>query len=1238
MSGLRETIGLRPAAAIVRSIRTACILTMAFLAASAHAASATPVAKLDGDGFAPFLGASQPWPKMELEARGAARLLPNQGHGYPVAHAAMTADGSHAASLSGDREVKIWDVASGRLIDTLLTDNADDTLSVVAFTPDGETVLAGNNRGELIVWDRLLGVQLDRRALQDGEITDVSVARDGRHWVTAARQPAGQTSERRTLHIFRVEDGVELDNTLPTGDYISARFLGDGKHILTVAAAGFQASIRIVTVEGATGPGWSVSDFSSWDKGRLAISRDGRKAAIMIRRTAVILDLTTGAARTTPEEIDPIDTVDFAPDGASLTGVTATGAVVRWKTETGALISRNKPAADAGRTYPVAIYGFRPDGKAFLARCADGRLRLVDPAVGKPVQTFGEEVTAINSIAWIGRGPNLITGGGTADIWNAETGARLRRLATGNDGVMVALPDKAGTRVSVGYRGLGFKSFLLDGDKALTGYVGTLEPLTPQEERDPISKALAQSTRRLLSQNFNFAGSDNGLLAAGARSDGIVDIVDMAKGTLLRKVKRTDVQTALAFAPDGRRLAMGSLETSKIDLLDVASGAVEGSFEGHSWAIRGLAFSADGKMLASASGDRTVRTWDVASRKPLQVMKGHNGVVRAVAFSADGARLVSGDSYGNVMLWSVADGKALATGRGHEGQVQAVAVAPDGRNFASVSVDGTVRLWSAANGELLATLISTRDGGWLAMTPEGFFTGSGGSGRILSIVQGDKVVGIDQVYDQLYRPDLVREKLAGDPNGIVRQVAARISLDKTLASGEPPEVAFGNAPAKVSSERLSLTAEIADRGGGIGRIEWRVNGVTLGLTERGIGRTDTGGAGSAPGAPVRKVSQEVTLAAGPNRIEVVAYNDGNVIASVPAAITIARDAPAPKGGGRLFVLAIGVNDYFDSRFALAFAVPDARAVADALTRAGGLHAAIETRLVLDQDVSAERLDAAFTDLSGRMRPEDTFVLFVAGHGKTVDGRYYYLPRDFRYRDQTSFATSGIGQDRFQGWLARIPAQRSVLLFDTCESGSLTGDRVAMRGIERAVAMEKMTAAMGRTTIAAASDDKPALEGYRGHGVFTYALLQGIGAADSNRDGKVDVLELIRYLDEAVPALSDKAFKFRQVPQAKFSGNNFALAAATAIVADSAAPAPDPARASSGNAATLAPPSASEARPTHVILGRADVLAAAGTGTVVTTLQPGSLVTAVRSENGWTFIARDGKPLGHVRDGLLARIQ
>jgi uncharacterized caspase-like protein len=303
-------------------------------------------------------------------------------------------------------------------------------------------------------------------------------------------------------------------------------------------------------------------------------------------------------------------------------------------------------------------------------------------------------------------------------------------------------------------------------------------------------------------------------------------------------------------------------------------------------------------------------------------------------------------------------------------------------------------------------------------------------------------------------------------------------------------------------------------------------------------------------------------------------------------------------------------------------VPDAKAIGAALAQAGkAMYEQVSTITVLDDEVKRDKLDAVFADLASKVRPSDVFVLFIAGHGKTVDGRYYFLPQDFRYDGEQSIVERGIDQDQWQAWLARILAKKSVLLFDTCESGSLTADKVAMRGLERVAALERLTRAMGRTVLSAATDDAPALEGYRGHGLFTYTLLEALERADTDGNGLIDVTELAGYVDAQVPLLSERLFKQRQLPQMKILGSNYPLVKVAAVLGTA-----------SSEPVILR-------KPSHVVVTTSEVFAKpGGSAERVDTLAPGTLVTLVRTEQGWTLIARDGKAIGYVSAGGLAPIQ
>ena len=498
---------------------------------------------------------------------------------------------------------------------------------------------------------------------------------------------------------------------------------------------------------------------------------------------------------------------------------------------------------------------------------------------------------------------------------------------------------------------------------------------------------------------------------------------------------------------------------------------------------------------------------------------------------------------------------------------------------------------------------------------------------MLTVVRGFEVYSIDQAYASLHRPDLVREKLAGDPNGKVREAAITLNIGEVVASGAPPEINITSpkAGAAIGADEATIELTLTDRGGGIGKVEWRLNGVTIGVDARSSVSDTKPMVGT-----VMYRRRTFTLDPGNNRIEVVVYNASNLIASLPAILTVSspdtrRDPP------RLYVLAVGVSDYWDGRLRLNYAAADAHAVADSLARAGklGLYRDVEIARVIDADVTVSKLNAVFSTLSSKMRPSDVFVFFAAGHGRSRDGRYYFIPQDFRYKDQNSLVDQGIDEDKIQEWMASIPARKSVLIYDTCESGTLTGPTtLAVRGTEQLETdrqlLDRLIRSTGRTILTASRGDDPALEGLSGHGVFTYALLSGLSEADDNRNGVIEISELARYLDNKVPEISRKTFGWRQVPQMKQVGSDFAL---VKVVANPGWQAPS------------ASSSEIDREPTHVLIAKIAARQSANISSpVVQEIVAGTRVLVITTTGEWSLVARNGRKIGFVPREAIARLQ
>jgi WD40 repeat protein len=189
--------------------------------------------------------------------------------------------------------------------------------------------------------------------------------------------------------------------------------------------------------------------------------------------------------------------------------------------------------------------------------------------------------------------------------------------------------------------------------------------------------------------------------------------VSEAQNTPLREQKaELYVQTghaesvsSVAFSPDGKILASGSYDKT-IKLWSVETGAELRTLRGETDAIQSVAFSPDGKTLASGNFEKTIKLWSVETGAELRTLRGHTNIVNSVVFSPDGKILASGSHDGTIKLWSVETGAELRTLREHTSSVHAVysvAFSPDGKTLAE-SYGETIKLWNVETGQEIRTL------------------------------------------------------------------------------------------------------------------------------------------------------------------------------------------------------------------------------------------------------------------------------------------------------------------------------------------------------------------------------------------------------------------------------------------------------------------------------------------------------------------------------------------------------
>lgn len=257
---------------------------------------------------------------------------------------------------------------------------------------------------------------------------------------------------------------------------------------------------------------------------------------------------------------------------------------------------------------------------------------------------------------------------------------------------------------------------------------------------------------------------------------------------------------SVAISPDGSLLATGSID-GQVLVWDVAQDPATGNptpigvrhtFEGHTKAVKGLAFSPDGTKLATASSDNTIRLWDLVGKAEPQVLSGHSAPVLDVAFSADGRKLVTASSDKTAGLWDLSNGAELQLFEGHVAPVWGVAISPDGSKLASASADKTIKVWDLVAGGEPQTLSGHKaPNRGVAFSPDGSLLTSASYDRTVRIWDmndgGEPRVlrgHTGRIWDVAFSPDGTR--------------LASSSLDETIrvwdmAGTAEPEVLKGHS-------------------------------------------------------------------------------------------------------------------------------------------------------------------------------------------------------------------------------------------------------------------------------------------------------------------------------------------------------------------------------------------------------------------------------------------------------------
>jgi hypothetical protein len=491
--------------------------------------------------------------------------------------------------------------------------------------------------------------------------------------------------------------------------------------------------------------------------------------------------------------------------------------------------------------------------------------------------------------------------------------------------------------------------------------------------------------------------------------------------------------------------------------------------------------------------------------------------------------------------------------RGHDGVVLDAALTPDRRHLVTVGSDGIAALWrlpatlfdgsGVGEPELLAQRLTTPLGGWLVMTPEGFYSGTREAIDGVQARRGNESFPAAQVELSQHRPDLVQARIGLVPPARIAALRRawelrlrRQGLDAArLASAARPEARFAAAlPLRHDGAVLAVPVVAEQAEGGIQRILVTVSGVPV-PDRHGLGRGRDGVRADAEGRRL-EATVAVPLAHGSNIIEVTAVGRDGLEGPLRRAVVDRPGTAAP----RLIVAAVGVSRYARGEYDLRHAASDAERAARTIAALPGF-AAAEVHLVRDAEASRDGILALRQRLAAS-GPDDLVVLFLAGHG-VLDERqdWWFLTHA---GDPEQPAAGCVAYHEIEGLFDGIPAQRRLLLMDACHAGevdaaaTVPGPGVAVRAVrglkrvtstgsaEDAALMRDifidLRRAAGAVVIAASAGQEVAYEDDRWQGgAFTRALLDSLAdpAADRDGDRRLSALEWRAATAERVAAMT-----------------------------------------------------------------------------------------------------------------------
>jgi len=1001
---------------------------------------------------------------------------------------------------SFSREVKIWDAKKGIILSKLKTPNS--LFYKVSLSTDNKKIFTASYKNHFYIWNSETGDLLNELKGDSSLFEDVIFSRDSKTIILQNRDKA---------RVWDIETGKIFEN--------------------------FKNEERLPT--------------------RAEFSQDGKKVICRFRDYHIkIWNLTTSELEFA---IDNCIDGKFSPDGKSVLLI-GLGSIIKTLE-----IATGKIKVQIKGTFMsfFGSFGYSPNSKLFYY-CANNKsfsnnsesIKIWNANNGRVISEIKANVY-FSPTAYFDSSQNIIVNyknytNSYAKIFNPNTGKLIKSFETnflkknnidGFPGPLFLKVVNSDSLEIVNW--MNYHLLYLQGRGFLIDY-------------NFVDRKPGQRSDGLLNWwKVNDCFSSDGSKVFTYKKDSSLQIWNTKTGSLLWGTSTNSLPFKAAFSPSGKKIAI-AFAPDIVQIWDIEQNMLLSSVRGwnglnYQSEIR---FDKNEEKIATIVSFNEIKVWEVSSGRLLKHYKVDNARFDWLVFNPNGKKIIAlsnggGGSSARTILFDLTREDFFLDLEGPNSNICYADFSTEDKILVTASTDNLKKIWDAQTGKLLYTYYQIDSADYLVIDPYSRYDGTEAARKKLYFTCGTEVVGLNQVKDQLWVPNLAERIMKGET------INAK-SLEELNICGLTPEL----------EDRGSNTNEyyfkITPRRGGLGTTSIYINGIEV----RKIRPQEMEKTGINYELKInRKELSKYFISGQDNLVAVKAFTSDN---SYSSRVLDFYEEKADDIINRpnFYAVMIGVSDYKGEELDLKYAAKDAIDLSNTLSMSArkmfntdGMEHVFVYNLTTTNDryqlPEKKSIKNVLQEIGRKATANDILCIFFAGHGimKEDKKQFYFLTAEASLASANdAVADVGISTSELTEWIkpSNIKAQKRILIFDACKSGQAIRDFVKIgnpgqeyisaRNDEKGQeikAIEKLNEKSGLFIFSASASNQKAYEaGQYSQGILTYSLLKAMKEQpDILQDGKY--LDLSRWFNAAEKTVTEisKELGVRQDPQI-VSNTNF----------------------------------------------------------------------------------------------------